>query len=148
MHATKFLQGTGVSFGIEGLRHKSLPIFSVRYHPEAAPGPATPELLSPAFCEADRGRAQAAPEAGKARLFPERDLVVFQRPLAHETHARGADAVDDERGIFRGAEVAAEKRVAFPDLAEQHRVGEDFGDAGDSNLIVPVVEVAQFHFRI
>jgi carbamoyl-phosphate synthase small subunit len=24
---------------VEGLKHKTLPIFSVQYHPEAAPGP-------------------------------------------------------------------------------------------------------------
>jgi carbamoyl-phosphate synthase small subunit len=24
---------------VEGVRHRSLPVFSVQYHPEAAPGP-------------------------------------------------------------------------------------------------------------
>jgi len=25
---------------VEGLRHKTLPIFTIQYHPEASPGPA------------------------------------------------------------------------------------------------------------
>jgi Carbamoylphosphate synthase small subunit len=31
---------------VEGMRHKELPIFSVQYHPEAAPGRMTPPTFS------------------------------------------------------------------------------------------------------
>tara|TARA_B100000902_G_scaffold217832_1_gene207021 strand:+ start:125 stop:295 length:171 start_codon:yes stop_codon:yes gene_type:complete len=30
---------------IEGIRHRSLPIFSVQYHPEASPGPTESSYL-------------------------------------------------------------------------------------------------------
>ena len=36
---------------VEGLRHKELPVFSVQYHPEAAPGPHDSLYLFKRFIE-------------------------------------------------------------------------------------------------
>lgn len=36
---------------VEGLKHRELPIFSVQYHPEAAPGPHDASYLFARFCE-------------------------------------------------------------------------------------------------
>jgi len=36
---------------VEGVRHKSLPIFSVQYHPEASPGPHDSRYLFNRFVE-------------------------------------------------------------------------------------------------
>lgn len=42
---------------VEGLRHRTLPIFAVQYHPEAAPGPHDARPLFKQFINAVRGEA-------------------------------------------------------------------------------------------
>jgi carbamoyl-phosphate synthase small subunit len=44
---------------VAGLRHKSLPLFSVQYHPEASPGPHDADYLFEQFVQAMRERRQA-----------------------------------------------------------------------------------------
>ncbi len=40
----------------EGMRHRSLPLFSVQYHPEASPGPHDARYLFDQFHRHDEGR--------------------------------------------------------------------------------------------
>lgn len=46
---------------VAGLRHKSLPFFSVQYHPEASPGPHDADYLFEQFVQSMRSHRQASP---------------------------------------------------------------------------------------
>ncbi|TFH41568.1 MAG: glutamine-hydrolyzing carbamoyl-phosphate synthase small subunit [Chrysiogenales bacterium] len=48
---------------VEGLRHRSLPLFSVQYHPEGAPGPHDSRYLFGDFYRAVTGRDMPAPSS-------------------------------------------------------------------------------------
>jgi len=44
---------------VEGLEHESLPVFSVQYHPEAAPGPEDNRYLFDRFADMIQSERQA-----------------------------------------------------------------------------------------
>ena len=44
---------------VEGMRHRELPIFSVQYHPEAAPGPHDASYFFSQFAELIEGANEA-----------------------------------------------------------------------------------------
>src|ERR1700676_1402683 len=56
------------------------------------------------------GGGAATPMSVVAGL-PDGNLVVVQRPFAHEANPVGPNAVDDQRGVVEAAEVLAQQRV-------------------------------------
>jgi carbamoyl-phosphate synthase small subunit len=51
----------------EGMRHRSLPLFSVQYHPEASPGPHDSHYLFRRFADMMREQKHAGPRREEAR---------------------------------------------------------------------------------
>ncbi|MDP3937170.1 MAG: gamma-glutamyl-gamma-aminobutyrate hydrolase family protein, partial [Deltaproteobacteria bacterium] len=55
---------------VEGLRHRSLPIFSVQYHPEASPGPHDPDYLFDRFVDLVETGRSGSDESAPPRTSP------------------------------------------------------------------------------
>ena len=56
-----------------------------------------------------------------ARLEFERHLVIVERPLAHEPHPLGHDAIDQQLRVVDAAEIVPQQRVVGPDLSSRAR---------------------------
>ncbi len=86
---------------VEGLRHRSLPAFSVQYHPEGAPGPQDrgpvfDEFLS--MCAAARSGESAGRQATAARTAPaEGGRVLAAGSTAATVAAAAAASVSSEK---------------------------------------------------
>src|SRR5215467_6561942 len=69
---------------VEGLAHRSLPVFSVQYHPEGCPGPTDNHELFDRFVEMVRARRPLLKAVGGARRDPDRPrkvLIIGSGPI-------------------------------------------------------------------
>src|SRR5688572_17572542 len=78
----------------------------------------------------------------------QRNVVIGERPLTHEADTSWHNAIDDQLGVVERAEILAEEGIAVPDFGTDARIGENLGNAGDSNLIVMFIKVVELDFRI
>src|SRR5437773_3666343 len=67
---------------VEGMRHKELPIFSVQYHPEAAPGPHDASYFFSQFADLIEGRKGRKCIMNKQNLSKLADSATFVVSLA------------------------------------------------------------------
>src|SRR5207302_7178299 len=69
---------------VEGLGHRSLPVFSVQYHPEGCPGPTDNHYLFDRFVEMVRSRRPLLKAVGGAAPEPEKPrkvLIIGSGPI-------------------------------------------------------------------
>ena len=74
--------------------------------------------------------------------------MVVERPLLHVADLFGRDPIDDEGWVVDRAQVVAKQGVGIPDFLEQGPVGDDLRHARDPDLVVVIVEVAEFDARV
>jgi carbamoyl-phosphate synthase large subunit len=80
-----FISQTNLNDGsVEGLAHRSLPVFSVQYHPEGCPGPTDNHYLFDRFVETVRARRPLLKAVGGAAPEPEKPrkvLIIGSGPI-------------------------------------------------------------------
>jgi carbamoylphosphate synthase small subunit len=88
---------------VEGLRHRSLPIETVQYHPEGGPGPLDALAVFDRFVSAARARhGGAAPEPTVGRAGPlHLDTAELARRLPFGHHAANHPVKDLETGLVQ-----------------------------------------------
>src|SRR5207253_1002676 len=113
---------------VEGLGHRTLPAFSVQYHPEGCPGPQDNQHLYDRFVDMVRSRAPVARAvAGMAEpARPRKVLILGSGPIvigqAAETDLANAGVLDRHGVRVLGATIdtirKAEDRQAFKEMLE------------------------------
>src|SRR5712691_438705 len=73
----------------------------------------------------------------------QRHLVVFQCPFSHVANSCWLDTVQNELRVIDTAEILTEQWIRVPNLLEQGSLSDHLRHAGDPNLVVLVVQVAQ-----
>src|SRR5207302_2341224 len=61
---------------------------------------------------------------------------------------RRPNAIDDQGWVVDAAEILAQQRITVPDFLEKAPIRHDFRDAGQPDLVMMIVEVAQLDARI
>ena len=69
--------------------------------------------------------------------------MIFEGPFAHEADLSRGDAIENKLGIFRRTEILTQERIFLPDREDDVLFGDDFGTAGNADLIVIRREVGE-----
>ena len=77
-----------------------------------------------------------------------RHVVVLQCPFPHVSYAFGHHPVDNQFGVVDRTEVLSQQWVVVPDLFQDLLFGDHLGVSGDPDLVMPVIDVAQFDVRV
>lgn len=74
--------------------------------------------------------------------------MIFERPFAHKTDLSRDNAIENQLGIPGCAEILAQERIFLPYREDDVFFDDDFGTAGNADLIVVGREIGELDERI